>query len=97
MAKGVPPSHLFRKRWVREYLSALHNRQKWHKICRNLKVGDLVMVMSENIGSVNWPMGIVTEVFTQDDGLVRDVTMKTSKGLFRRDVRKLCLLEGADD
>ena len=61
------------------------------------KVGDLVMVMSENIGSVNWPMAIVTEVFTQDDGLVRDVTVKTSKGLLRRDVRKLCLLEGADD
>ena len=70
------------------------------KVAQNMsqsKVGDLVMVMSENIGSVNWPMGIVTEVFTQDDGLVRDVTVKTSKGLFRRDVRKLCLLEGADD
>ena len=53
-------SQTFRKRWVREYLSASHNRQKWHKICRNLKVGDLVMVMSENIGLVNWPMGIVT-------------------------------------
>ena len=49
-------SQTFRKRWVREYLSALHNRQKWHKICRNLKVGDLVMVMYENIGPVNWPM-----------------------------------------
>ena len=47
------------------------------------------MVMSENIGSVNWPMAIVTEVFTQDDGLVRDVTVKTSKGLLRRDVRKI--------
>ena len=55
------------------------------------------MVTSENIGSVNWRMGIVTEVFTQDDGLVRDVTVKMSKRLLRRDVRKLCLLEDADD
>ena len=55
------------------------------------------MVMSENIGSVNWPMGIVTEVFTQDDGLVRGAMVKTSNGLFRRDVRKLCLLGGTDD
>ena len=53
--------------------------------------------MSENIGSVNWPIAIVTVVFTQDDDLVRDVMVKTSKGLLRRDVRKLCLLEGADD
>ena len=90
-------SRTFRKRWVRENLSALHNRQKWHKICRNLKVGDLVMVMSENIGSVNCPMAIVTEVFTQHDGLVQDITVKMSKGLLKRDVRKLCLLEGADD
>ena len=67
------------------------------KICRNLKFGDLGMVMSEIIGSVNWPMGIVTEVFTKDGGLVRDVTVKTSKGLFRRDVPKLCLLKGVDD
>ena len=50
------------------------------------------MVMSENIGSVNWLMRIVTGVVTQDDGLVRNVTVKTSKGLVRRDVRKLCLL-----
>ena len=50
------------------------------------------MVMFENIGSVNWLMGIVTEVFTQEV-----MSVKTSKGLFRRDVRKLCLLEGADD
>ena len=89
-------SEEYRKRCVKEYISRLHNRQKWHKICRNLKVGDLVMVMSENIGSVNWLMGIVTEVVTQDDDLVRDVTVKTSKGLFRRDVHKLCLPEGAD-
>ena len=89
MAKSVPSFTDVRKRWVREYLSALHNRQKWHKICRNIKVGDLVVVMSENIDSVNWPMGIVTEVVTQDDGLVRDVTVKTSEGFFRRDVRKL--------
>ena len=88
-------SQTFRKRWVREYISALH--KKWQKICRNLKVGDLVMVMSENIGSVNWPMRIVTELFTQDGGLVRDVTMKTFKGLFGGDVHKLCLLEGTDD
>ena len=46
-------SQMYRKLWAREYLKALHKRQKWHKICRNLKVGDLVLVMSENIGSVN--------------------------------------------
>ena len=90
-------SQTFLKRWVTEYLSALHNRQKWHKICRNLKVGDLVMVISENSSSINWPMGIVAEVATHDDGLVRDVMVKTSKDLFRRGVRKLCLLEGAGD
>ena len=90
-------SQTFRKRCVREHLCALLNQQKWHRICRNLKVEDLLMAMSEHISSVNWQMEVVTEVVTQDDGLVRDVMVKTSKGLLRRDVRRLCLLEGTDD
>ena len=90
-------SQTFRKRWVRKCLGTLHNRQKWHKICHNLKVGDPVMAMSEIIGSVNWPIRIVTEVVTQCDGFLRYITVKTSEGLFKRGVRKLCLLDGADD
>ena len=89
-------SQTFRKRWVRGYLSSLHNRQKCRKNCRNLKVGDLFMVMSENTNSISWPLGVVTDVAIQSGGLVRDVTVKTSKGLIRRDVLKLGLLEGAN-
>ena len=71
----------FRKRWVREYPNALQILKTWRKICHNLKVGHLVMVMSKNIGSVNWPMGTATGVVTQDDDLVRNITVKKSKSL----------------
>lgn len=34
---------LFWKRWVREYLAMMQERQKWHKPHRNFTVGDLVL------------------------------------------------------
>ena len=90
-------SQTFRKRWVREYVSVLHNRQKWHGPCRNLKNGDLVIVMSRNSNPGDWPLGLVIDVVVSNDGSVREVTVKTSKWILRRNIRKLCLLEDVDD
>ena len=43
------------------------------------------MVMAENMSSVNWLMRVLKEGVIQDDGLARDVTVKTSRDLCRRD------------
>ena len=64
-------SQTFRKCWVREYISVLHNRQKWHKRYRNLKNGDLGMVMSRNSNPGDWPLGLVIDMVVSNDGLVR--------------------------
>ena len=90
-------SKAFWKRWVREYLSTLHLRQKWSEPKRNLKPGDVVLLLSEGFNNREWPLGLITDVKESDDGLVREATVRTARGLFRRDVRKLCLLEGVDD
>ena len=37
------------KRWVKEYLPLLHTRQKWHDVETNLKVGELVLIVNENM------------------------------------------------
>ena len=58
----------------------LHNRQKWHKPCRNLKNGDLVMVMSRNSNPGDWPLGLIIDTVVSNDGLVREVTVKLPKG-----------------
>jgi len=88
-------ANMFWKRWRTEYLSILQSTQKWLTPHRNLKVGDLVLVNKLNTPKGCWPKGVVTEAYPGVDGLVRQVLVKTARGLVRRDVRSLCLLEAA--
>ncbi len=37
----------------------------------------------------NWPLAVVQEIFPGQDGLVRAVDIRTSKGVYRRPVHKL--------
>ena len=83
----------FWARWVKEYLPMLQERQKWLKQRRNFKVGDLVIMKDTNIPRGQWPKALVQETFPDSDGVVRQVLVRSATGVFRRDVRKLCLLE----
>lgn len=85
----------FWKRWKTEYVCMLQERTKWFRQRRDLKVGDLVLVVDEKVDRNQWPLGIVCEAFPGSDGLVRESLVRTSRNVLRRDVRKLCLLEGA--
>ena len=42
-------SDLFWKRWIREYLPSLQERQKWTKEKRSFMPGDIVMVMDSTV------------------------------------------------
>lgn len=86
-------SDQFWSRWLREYLSELQKRNKWHNISRNLAEGDLVLISGENTPRGVWPMGIVQEVFEGKDGLVRSAKIKTKASLLVRPVVKCILLE----
>jgi hypothetical protein len=86
-------ANTFWKRWIREYLAVLQERQKWTRRFQNLKVGDLVLVADINVPRGKWPMGRVVEVFPDLDDNVRQVSVRTSTSTLKRDVRKLCLLE----
>ena len=88
---------IFWKRWTREYLPTLQVKQKWLRPRPNLSVGDLVLVIGENSPRGRWPKGIVQEVFPDRNGNVRQVTVRTATSVLRRDVRKLCLLEGVSE
>lgn len=85
---------VFWKRWLKEYLPTLQERQKWLRPRRNIAVGDLVLIVQENIQRGQWPKGVVEEVFPDQHGHVRQVLLRTATIRLRRDVRKLCLLEG---
>ena len=85
---------IFWKRSILWYLPTLQVKQKWLRPRPNLAVGDLVLVVGKNSPRGHWPKGIVQEVFRDRHGTVRQVTVKTATLVLRRDIRKLCLLEG---
>jgi hypothetical protein len=89
-------SDQFWKRWVREYLPTIQLRHKWIQPSRNLRVGDLVLVIGEVTPRNEWPLGRILETFPGSDGLVRVVRVKTSKNILTRPVAKLCLLVSED-
>ena len=82
----------FWKRWSLEYVSNLQDRVKWRDICRNVKVGDLVLLKDENSSPGKWLMGRVINVFPGSDQNVRVVEVKTVTGIFKRSVSKLVML-----
>lgn len=84
---------VFWARWIKEYLPALNQRQKWTQTKRNLQVAVLVMVLHDNVPRNNWPLGLVTQAYPGDDGLVRSVEVKTQSGTYDRPPAKVCVLE----
>ena len=86
----------FWRRWSREYLVALQERQKWCKESQNIKVGDVVLVADSNLVRNRWPLGRVIEVSSSEDGLVRSATVRIGSTELRRPITKLCLLLEVD-
>ncbi|CAH8548192.1 unnamed protein product [Schistosoma haematobium] len=89
-------ANVFWKRWLREYLPSLQKRQKWLVEHRNFQKGDVVIVASDISTRGKWPLGVVEDCKIDDDGRVRTVVVRTNGGLVRRDIRRLCLLEGTN-
>ena len=52
----------FKVRFMREYASMLHLRQKWRKTKTDLKVGDMVIRVNENAPRSEWKLGKVVKV-----------------------------------
>ena len=87
----------FWKRWSKEYLVSLQNRSKWNKEVRNVKEGDVVLLVDNTQARCQWPMGRVEEAFTGNDGLVRSAKIWSRGKMYRRPVAKLIvLLENQD-
>jgi len=57
-----------------------------------MKKGDLVIMKEDNIPPFQWRLGRIVEIHPGQDGEVRVVTIRTSNGVFKRSVRKLCSL-----
>lgn len=80
------------QRWCREYLPSINRRTKWYDDRRRLKTGDLVFVVDGDQRK-GWTRGIVEEVIEGADGIIRQAKVRTTRGVFRRAVANLALLE----
>ena len=79
------------------YIPYLQKRVKWNVTKRNLSVGDLVLICDVSYPRGVWPLGLIEEVNTSRDGLVRSVRIRTAKTELVRPVTNVVLLEGACD
>lgn len=82
----------FWKQWSQDYLHSLTQLPKWRKMQDNIKIGQLVLIKSDNVAPTYWAMGRVIEIHLGTDGKARSVTLKTQTSVLKRSVRKLCVL-----
>uniref|UniRef100_A0A1A8L4I7 DUF5641 domain-containing protein n=2 Tax=Nothobranchius pienaari TaxID=704102 RepID=A0A1A8L4I7_9TELE len=58
----------FWKRWTREYLPLLQERQRWPKPQRSVAVGDIVVVMDHTAPRGSWILGRILNTYPGKDG-----------------------------
>ena len=80
------------KRWSNEYLNTLNQRAKSRKVQENIQIGDLGLLVNENLPPYIWPLCKVIETIKGSDGLVRVVKVKMGNAIFKRGINKFCRL-----
>ena len=83
----------FWSRWLQEWLPGLNARRKWYHEDRDVRVGDVMLVVSPDTSRGKWPLGRVIEVYPGNDGHVRVAKIQVGEGTLMRPVTKLCPLE----
>ena len=84
---------LFWKRWTKEYLPTLQERQKWSHPSLDIRIGDLVLMKDNDCQRGHWPLARVISLHPSRDGLVRGAEVKCRGKIYNRPVTQLCMLE----
>ena len=86
-------ANTFWTRWKDGYFHIQQTRRKWEASQPNVKVGDVVLLKDKSIHRNDWPMGIIINAITSDDGLVRKVELRVlrdgSPDVYTRPVTEL--------
>jgi len=81
-----------KSRFQKEYLSQLVQRAG-EVNSRRPKVGDVVLVGSDDKRRLQWPLARIIELIPGRDGIVRTVRVKTHHGMLLRPIQRLYPLE----
>ena len=87
---------VFWKRWIKEYLPLLHQRQKWTHPQPDVRIDDIVLLEEENAPRGDWPLARVIELYPGIDGLTRTVKLLVRGKEKIRPIQKLVFLEHHD-
>lgn len=82
----------FWRKWQEEYLSRLQQRPKWMKKQEEFKIGDVVLIKTENLPPGKWSMGRVVDKHPGNDNVTRVYSVKSGSGITKRCISKLCPL-----
>ncbi|XP_076231248.1 uncharacterized protein LOC143177269 [Calliopsis andreniformis] len=82
----------FWSRWYKEYINHLNVRHKWTKGSHEIKMGTIVVLKDDHLPPLQWNLGRIIEVHPGEDGIIRTVTVQTSTGIYRRNVKRLAPL-----
>lgn len=82
----------FWAQWSSDYLRRLQQRPKWTESRPNLAVGELVLVMHEQLSPSKWPLARIIATHPGRDGLVRVVSLQCGDKTMKKPIVKICPL-----
>ena len=83
----------FWSRFLKEYLPEICKRTKWKVPQRDLRVGELVIIVDKRVPRNLWPLGKIAQVHPGRDSRIRSATVQTKAKLFKRPIIDLIRLE----
>lgn len=82
----------FWQHFLKHYLPGLQARQKWQKESVNLQIGDVVMIVDNQLPRALWPVGKVSQVFPGPDARIRSAEVTVKGRTYVRPVARLVSL-----
>ncbi|KAG5880503.1 hypothetical protein JTB14_010095 [Gonioctena quinquepunctata] len=79
-------------RWHREYLHTLQQRNKWTNPAQPVSIRTMVLIKDDNTNPPEWVLGRIVELIFESDNIARVAVVKTTEGIIRRPLVKLCPL-----
>ena len=70
----------FKERFIEEYLTALRERQKWHKVQKKFHIGQLVLIAGPDKPRTHWQIGRIDDKLPSSDTITHCYMVKTAEG-----------------